>query len=130
MEERKIFHSNLTDQSITMQEYLDKQIEWMEKIVENKTRLEAQIVAARLEGEIRVLQTMVADDRAAVIQYSKTNDEWKNMHNDLSRKMADDKAHFVTREMMADQSKIIISRVGAVVGIIAVAVSIYVAFIK
>jgi len=62
-------------------------------------------------------------DRKAVDQYSKTNDEWKAMHNGLQRKMEEDRSLYVTKEQMNKQSVLIIMIMG-------VLIAIYEAFIK
>lgn len=62
-------------------------------------------------------------DRKAVDQYSKTNDEWKTMHNGLQRKMEEDRGKYVTKEDLNRQTKLIL----AVVGIL---ITVYEVFIK
>lgn len=51
-------------------------------------------------------------DRKAVDQYSKTNDEWKNLHNGLQRKMEEDRGQYITREMLNKQTMLIIAVLG------------------
>ena len=56
-------------------------------------------------------------DRKAVDQYSKTNDEWKLLHNGLQRKMEEDRANYVTKDMLNKQSLLIIAIMGLLVTI-------------
>jgi hypothetical protein len=63
----------------------------------------------------RYVDTNFKLDRKAVDQYSKTNDEWKTLHNGLQRKMEEDRNQYVTREMLNKQSLLIISVIGLLV---------------
>lgn len=65
----------------------------------------------------RLLEAKIEDDRKAVDQYSKTNDEWKIMHNGLQRKMEEDRGQYVTKEMLDKQSQLQTNRTVAIVTI-------------
>lgn len=96
------------EHSVNMQTYVDKRIDDLEKLMVTNLTL----------------------DRIAVAQYSKTNDEWKLLHNGLQRKMEEDKNMFVTREMLdkaneltIKQNQITQSRLMARVAIIGLLIS-------
>lgn len=75
-------------------------------------------------NDLRIyIDSNLNQDRRAVDQYSKTNDEWKNLHNGLQRKMEDDRGNYVTKEMMNKQSVLIIMIIG-------ILIALYEAFIK
>lgn len=67
-------------------------------------------------------------DRKAVDQYSKTNDEWKGLHNGLQRKMEEDKNNFVTKDMLDKQSQLVFTKVSILIAVISLAILIYVTF--
>lgn len=72
-----------------------------------------------IDGKINSLKEYTdsnfQQDRKAVDQYSKTNDEWKNLHNGLQRKMEDDRGQYVTREMLNKQTTLIITVIGLLI---------------
>lgn len=77
----------------------------------------------RIEDLKSYIDSNFSQDRKAVDQYSKTNDEWKNLHNGLQRKMEDDRGNYITREMMNKQTILILMAVG-------ILIAIYEAFVK
>jgi len=99
-------------EEVTIKEYVDSQMESMKVYVDSNFQL----------------------DRKAVDQYSKTNDEWKLLHNGLQRKMEDDRGLYVTKDMMDEQSKLLWSRMVQIVTIAGIIVgaliTIYNTFIK
>lgn len=71
----------------------------------------------RISSLEKYIDSNLTSDRKAVDQYSKTNDEWKTMHNGLQRKMEEDRSQYVTREALNKQTLLIISIIGAVLAI-------------
>lgn len=80
---------------IKTRKYVNNQVRWLEK----------------------TMDTNLERDRKAVDQYSKTNDEWKLLHNDLIRKMERDREQFVTKADLARQTKLIIAVVAALIAL-------------
>ncbi len=80
-------------------------------------------IDTKVQGLRDYIDSNLGQDRKAVDQYSKTNDEWKSLHNGLQRKMEEDRDNYVTRDMMNKQSILII----AIIGLLLAA---YEAFIK
>lgn len=71
----------------------------------------------------RLLEAKIEDDRKAVDQYSKTNDEWKIMHNGLQRKMEEDRGQYVTKEMLDKQTQLQNNRTIAIVTVVGIVIT-------
>lgn len=93
-----------------------------------------ELLKAYIDTKYDSLKTYVdsnlASDRKAVDQYSKTNDEWKLLHNGLQRKMEDDRNMYVTREMLDKQTQLILSRVMMVASVLGLLITAYAVFFK
>ena len=60
----------------------------------------------------------------AIDQYSKTTDEWKVLHNDLQRKLQDDRNMFVTKDDASKQAKLTLQRTTVIILIVSIIVGI------
>lgn len=67
--------------------------------MESKTEIDLkEYIDSRIEALKELMDVNLALDRKAVEQYSKTNDEWKLLHNGLQRKMEDERGKYVVQE--------------------------------
>lgn len=80
---------------IKTRKYINNQVRWLEK----------------------TMNVNFERDRKAVDQYSKTNDEWKLLHNDLQRKMERDRDQYVTKTDLNRQTKVILALVGVLIAL-------------
>ena len=72
---------------------------------ENNSVSMRDYVDARFDDLKEMLSTIDRLNAKAIDQYSKTTDEWKALHNDLQRKLQDDRNMYVTKEAAEKQSK-------------------------
>lgn len=92
------------------------------------------LLKAYIDGRYDALKMYIdanfTADRKAVDQYSKTNDEWKLLHNGLQRKMEEDRNMYVTREMLEKQTQLIWSRVVTIASVLGLLITAYAIFFK
>ena len=66
----------------------------------------------------------------AIDQYSKTTDEWKVLHNDLQRKLQDDRNMFVTKEDADKRQRFMMQRTTVIILIVSIIITIIFAVIQ
>jgi hypothetical protein len=91
---------------------------------ENETVSLRDYVDARIDDLKEMLATIDRLNAKAIDQYSKTTDEWKILHNDLQRKLQDDRNMYVKKEDAEKESKAIFQRTTVVIMVVSIIVGV------
>jgi hypothetical protein len=97
----------------------------MERKVNNNESVSMRdYVDARIDDLKEMLATIDRLNAKAIDQYSKTTDEWKVLHNDLQRKLQDDRNMFVKKEDADKETKAIFQRTTVIIMVVSIIVGV------